>query len=323
MTAKRLLINATLILGLLLAGFLLYKVFSRYSLDEVMRSVAAIPASRLCAGIGFAALSYLCLTCFDWMGLRYAGKPLSYPKAAIASFTGLSIGHNLGIAALSSGAVRYRYYARWGLSLEEVAKVILFCGVTVGIGLCTLAGIALLVNPEDAAKLLKLSTGGLSLLGLACIAVPVLYVVMAAMVRAPLRLWKWHFQMPRPELALGQVIIGTLNFIFVAACLHQMLAAQGDVSFVQTATAFVLANIAILVTHVPGGLGVLEATVTHVLPGAASIGALVAFRVIYFVLPLLIGVPVLAISEFVIRRRAKPNSEDRAGQPPEAQTQFL
>ncbi len=323
MSAKRLLINATLILGLLLAGYLLYRVFSRYSLDEVIQSIEAIPVSRLAFGIGFAALSYVCLTFFDWMGLIYAGKPLSYPKAAIASFTGLSIGHNLGVAALSSGAVRYRYYARWGLSVEEVAKVILFCGVTVGIGLSALAGIALLVNPQDAANLLNLSANGLFLLGLACLGVPVLYVVLAGTVRAPLRLWKWRFQMPTLALAVGQVVIGTLNFIFVAACLHQMLVAQGDVGFVQTATAFVLANIAILLTHVPGGLGVLEATVSHVLPGAASIGALVAFRVIYFVMPLLIGLPIFGISEIVIRKRGKPVSKDSADQPANTQAQLL
>ena len=318
MPGKRLIINATLVLGLLLAANLLYKVFSRYSLGEVMDSIAAIPVSRLAAGIGFAALSYLCLTGFDWMGLRYAGKPLSYPKAAIASFTGLSIGHNLGVAALSSGAVRYRYYSRWGLSTEEVAKVILFCGVTVGIGLAALAGIALLVNPEDAANLLKLSPSGLFGLGLACLAIPIAYVVLSATVRAPLRLWNWSFEMP--ALAIGQVVIGTLNFIFVSACLHQMLAAEGEASFVQTATAFVLANIAILMTHVPGGLGVLEATVSHVLPGAASIGALVAFRVVYFLLPLFIGLPILGISELMLRKR-KPSSEEHTDETADAQAQ--
>lgn len=324
MSAKRLLINATLILGLLLAACLLYQVFNRYSLDEIMRSIAAIPPYRLLAGAGFAALSYICLTGFDWMALRYAGKPLSYPKAAIASFTGLSIGHNLGVAALSSGAVRYRYYSRWGLNAEEVAKVILFCGVTVGIGLSTLAGIALLLNPEDAANLLKLSASALFVLGLVCLGIPLLYIALAATVRAPLHLWKWSFEMPTINLAIGQVVVGTLNFIFVGACLHQMLAAQGEVSFLQTATAFVLANIAILVTHVPGGLGVLEATVSHVLPGAASIGALVAFRVVYFILPLLIGLPILGISEIVIRSRdRKSGSKDRGYQAPHTQTQPL
>ena len=328
MTPKRLLINATLILGLLLAAYLLYTVFNRYTFSEVMDSIRAIALTRLLIGLAFAAASYICLTGFDWLGLRYAGKPLSYPKAAIASFTGLSIGHNLGVAALSSGAVRYRYYSHWGLNAEEVAKVILFCGVTVGLGLASLAGVALLVNPGDASNLLKLSRTGLLLLGLGCLAVPLAYLVLAASVRAPLHLWKWSFKMPHFRLALAQVLIGTLNFICVAACLHQMMAAETDVSFVKTATAFVLANIAILVTHVPGGLGVLEATVSHVLPGAASIGALVAFRVLYFLIPLFAGIPLFVISEFVMKKKRKSGpSEHRIEQSglqeTDAQTQFL
>ncbi|NLS05319.1 UPF0104 family protein [Rhizobium sp. P32RR-XVIII] len=322
MSAKRALINATLVLGLLLAAYLLYRVFSRYTLSEVVESIRAIPGLRLIAGLGFAAGSYVCLTGFDWLALRYAGKPLPYPKAALASFTSLSIGHNLGFAALSSGAVRYRFYSRAGLNAEEIAKVILFCGLTVGIGLSALAGLALLFNPQDAANLLKLNRAGLFSLGLACLGFPALYLVLSATLRAPLHLRKWRFEMPSLKIAFGQVFIGTLNFIFVAACLRQMLVAQGNVSFVQTATAYVLANLAVLTTHVPGGLGVLEATISHVLPGAASIGALVAFRMIYFLLPLLIGLPVFAISEVVFHRRKKV-SEDNADQPADAQTQLL
>ncbi|OWW04614.1 hypothetical protein ATY81_01105 [Rhizobium sp. R72] len=324
MSGKRVIVNVTMFLGLLLAAYLLHEVFSRYSLDEITRSIGSIPLARLALGIGFCALSYVCLTCFDLMALRYAGKPLSYPKAAIASFTALSIGHNLGVAALSSGAVRYRYYSRWGLNAEEVAKVILFCGVTVVIGMSTLSGIILLANPQDASNLLQVDAGGLFWLGLCCLFGPGGYLILAGTVQAPLRMWKWRVQLPPLKLAIGQVVLGTLNFIFVAACLHQMLAASAGSNFVLTATAYVLANIAILVTHVPGGLGVLEATVSHVLPNTASIGALVAFRLVYFLLPLLIGLPIFAVSEVVLRRRVRATTSDKSAQEPRRpQTQFL
>src|SRR5690606_20540795 len=102
-----------------------------------------IPAANIALAFAFAACSYLCLTVFDFLALRYAGKPLSYPRAALASFTSLAIGHNVGVAALSSGAVRYRFYSRWGLDAEEIAKLIVFCAVTVSLGLVTLAGLCL------------------------------------------------------------------------------------------------------------------------------------------------------------------------------------
>ena len=131
-----------------LAGFLLYRIVSRYSLDQIIAAVMAIPLSRLIRAGGFAAASYLCLTVFDWLGLRYAGHPLVYRKAALASFTSLSLGHNIGFAALSSGAIRYRFYSRWGLDAEGVAKVVVFCGATVGLGLMILGGIALLSSSQ-------------------------------------------------------------------------------------------------------------------------------------------------------------------------------
>jgi len=315
MSARRIVLNSFLILGLLLAAYLLYKVFSRYTFDEVLRSIDAISASGVGSAIAFCCLSYLCLTGVDWMALRYVGRPLGYRKAAIASFTALSIGHNLGVAALSSGAVRYRFYTRWGLSAEQVAKVILFCGMTVMLGLASLGGILCLINPVGVSKLLGVNVDEPFWIGLVVLSLPMAYLILSATMRSPLQIWKWRFAMPDPRIAVGQLVIGTSNFTCVAACLHQLLASGSQVSFIQSATAFVLANVAVLAAHVPGGLGVLEVTVRAVLPGTASIGALVAFRVIYFLLPLVLGLSVLAVSEIAFNREKK-KSLNFSGKPP-------
>jgi len=75
-------------------------------------------------------------------------------------------------------------------------------------------------------------------------------------------------------------------------------------------TAYVLANSAILATHVPGGLGVLEATVSYAVPKEASIGALIAFRCAYFFIPLALGSTLLVISEMIFRRRSRRPDEE-------------
>jgi glycosyltransferase 2 family protein len=98
--------------------------------------------------LGFVAASYLCLTGFDALAVRYAGRSLPYRQVALTSFVSLSIGHNVGGAAFSSGALRYRFYSGFGLSALDVGKIIVFCGLTVTLGLVTLAGIALLLGPE-------------------------------------------------------------------------------------------------------------------------------------------------------------------------------
>ena len=291
--------------ALSLAGFLLYRTLSRYSLEEIAAAVTAIPTGRMALSAAFAAASYLCLTGFDWLALRYVGHSLPYRYVALASFTSLSLGHNIGFAALSSGAIRYRFYSRWGLTLGEIAKLIVFCGITVGLGLAMLGGCALLLRSELAGKITGLEQGAVVALGIICLAVPAAYLALAALIRKPLRVGRFVLQVPPLRLALGQLVIGPLNFAFVAACLHQALAAVDDVSYLAVAAVYVIAVVTALISHVPGGLGVIETVVQFLLPQKEFIGALIVFRVIYFFLPLCIGAPLFAISEFVFRQRGR------------------
>jgi len=292
-----------------LAAFLLYRTLSRYSVDQLIEAVAAIPVARLAAAAGFAAASYTCLSGFDYLALRYVGRPLPYYKAAWASFTSLSLGHNIGLAFLSSGAVRYRFYTRWGLSAEQVAKVIVFCGTTVGLGLMVLGGAALLLRFSLAVEITGLSKSIVIMLGIACLALPTLYLVLAAFVHRPLRIWRWSLEIPSLRLAIGQVIIGSVNFACVAACLHQALAAVTEVAYVGVASVYVIANTTALISHVPGGLGVIESVVMYLLPGQDLIGPLLVFRFVYFLMPLCIGILVLLVTELVFRRKdhARPD----------------
>jgi glycosyltransferase 2 family protein len=286
-----------------LAAFLLYRTLSRYSFDEIVASVRAVPAARLAGAAGFAAASYLCLTGFDWLAVRYAGKPLPYRKTALASFCSLSLGHNIGLAFLSSGAIRYRFYSRWGLSAGDVAKVILFCGTTVGLGLAILGGVALLLRSDLATEITGLSRAVVIGLGLACLAAAAAYLLLSAFVRRPLTFRSWTLEMPPLRLALGQVVIGPLNFACVAACLHQALASVADSPYLAVASVYVIANVTSLISHVPGGLGVIESVVMFLLPGASLIGALLVFRFVYFLVPLALGGITFAITEIVFRRR--------------------
>ncbi|HEX2135736.1 MAG TPA: lysylphosphatidylglycerol synthase domain-containing protein [Microvirga sp.] len=288
--------------ALSLAAFLLARTLRRYSLDELVTSVTTIPGARLIAAGAFAGASYLCLTGFDYFALRYAGRPLPYRRAALASFTSLSLGHNIGFAFLSSGAVRYRFYSRWGLSAGQVAKVILFCGLTVGLGLSTLGGAALLLRSDLAQEITGLERRIILVLGTLCLVVPLAYLTLATIGR-PLRLRSWSLPVPRLRHALAQVVIGPLNFACVAACLHQALAAVADVTYLGVASVYVIANTAAILSHVPGGLGVIESVVIYLLPHADVIGPLLVFRFVYFLVPLLFGTLLLATSEAVFRLR--------------------
>jgi uncharacterized membrane protein YbhN (UPF0104 family) len=299
---RRFALLALALMLIALAGYLLYRTLSRYSLEDIVASLTSIPGSRISLAGLFAGASYLCLTGFDWLALRYVGQQIPYSKIALASFCSLSLGHNIGFAALSSGAIRYRFYSRWGVSGGDVAKIVLFCGMTVGLGLCILGGCAILIRYDLAARVTGLGEAVVIGIGLACLSAAALYIVLAAWLRKPLRIRNWTIEMPPLRLALAQIAIGPINFAFVAACLYQALAASGDVSYFEVAAVYVIANVTSLISHVPGGLGVIETVVLYLLPNGNVIGALIAFRAIYFLLPLSLGGPLLILTELLLKR---------------------
>lgn len=312
MRIRRIGFNLLFLAAICLAGWLLIRNVGSYSTDEIVESLAQIPFWRLAAAVGFAFASYACLTGFDALGLLYAGKPQPYWRAALTSFVSLSMGHNIGLAALSSGAIRYRFYSRWGLYAEDVAKVALFSGMTVVVGLVALCAMAMFMGPDRVAGITGIDAGNVPMIALALMASLVLYVVLCWLIRRPLALRTWRLRLPSFRLALAQIGLGTINFGLIAACLQQLLLAHQPVGYWDTAAVYAIANGAATASHVPGGLGVLEATIQFLMQGSAGIGAIIAFRCVYFFLPLALGFPLLLLSEHFLRRDGNRSSSAAA-----------
>jgi glycosyltransferase 2 family protein len=286
-----------------LAAFLVHRALRQYSMSEILESLKAISVRHLALAAAFTAGSFICLTGTDTLAVRYTGRDLPYRKIALASFASLSIGHTLGLAALSSGAIRYRFYTGWGLSPGDVGRIILFCAVTVAVGMATAGGLASLIQPGLVAQMFKVAPGVVVALGILLLLLVVIYLGLAAFVHRPIRIRHFELPVPRLSLALGQVAVGSTDFFLVSAVLHQLLSATAEIDYFPIAATYVVANAAAIVTHVPGGLGVIEAVILSLVPGANVIGALVAFRAIYYLVPFLIGCTVLAIAEIVRRQR--------------------
>jgi uncharacterized membrane protein YbhN (UPF0104 family) len=279
-----------------------YRILGEYRWADIVEAVAAMAPPRIALAAIFAAASYFCLSWFDWIALRCVGKPLAYRRAALASFTSLSIGHNVGFAGLSSGAVRYRFYARWGLGFEEVARLVIYCGITVALGLASIGGVSLLLNPALVSKAAGLSDAVARTAGLLLLVLPVAYVSLT-LFRNSVSLFGWRVRLPSTALAAAQVGVGSLNYLCVAACLHALLGNAGAIAYLDVTGAYVLANTGVIASHVPGGIGVLESIVLSLLPGVSVLAALLLFRVVYYLVPLALGLALLALSEIVLNAR--------------------
>lgn len=284
-----------------LGAWLGYRTFRDKSMADIWDAVLGIPSLSLALAVACAAASYVCLTLFDTMGVRYVGHKLPYRQTALTSFISLGIGHTVGVAVLSSGTLRYRMYSGFGLSAAEVGKVVLFCGLTVGLGLLGLAGIALLWRPDINLGSFALGPAAARSVGGLCLLLVAAYVLLAWRREKPFSIRGHQFAMPSVKTAAAQVVIGTMNFAFVAGTLHHLLA--GAAPYSETVAAYVLANITGLVSHVPGGIGVLEYVISSLVTHGNVVGALIAFRILYFLVPLILAIMLLIATELIRLRK--------------------
>lgn len=125
-TARRLL---PVILGLLLFGFALHVLRAELhavSWHDLSIDIRELPPSRFLLAVGLTWINYAVLTGYDFLAFAYIDRRPPRVNVALASFLSYAISNNVGFALLSGASVRYRFYTRWGLSGEELSRIV-FC----------------------------------------------------------------------------------------------------------------------------------------------------------------------------------------------------
>src|SRR5882757_3253465 len=138
-------LGVALLIGAL---FVVQREFRHLRLNDISEALSAIPVHSLVFSFVWTILSYFILTFYDRLGTIYAGHKVSYGRVAFASFCAYALSHNLGFAAVSGAAVRYRLYAHWGLTPLQIAKTVAFCSLTFALGGMVLGGAILFLEPR-------------------------------------------------------------------------------------------------------------------------------------------------------------------------------
>jgi phosphatidylglycerol lysyltransferase len=273
---------------------------------ELTRDIVSTPVRYLGLALLFTVLNYAVLTGYDFLALAYIGKRLPRARIVLTSFLAYAIANNVGWTMLSGASVRYRFYTRWGITAEELARIVFSYSVTFWIGLLLLGGFSLAASPLPAAcdisvRSLIVPTGWLlmaSSLG---------YVVATFVRREPIRLRQLELPLPPPRLAVAQLLVSVVDWTLAGAVLYVLLP-PSDLTFVGLLGAFLAAQLVGLASHVPGGVGVFEGLMVLLLkPFLASgevLPALVVYRTVYYLLPLTGALAVLVADE-VQQRRAQ------------------
>ena len=258
---------------------------------EVLGAIRALPASALLAAGALVVCSFALYSTYDLLGRHITKHRLG--TGTVMGVTFISYAFNLNLGSLVGGvAFRYRLYSRLGLNNDTITRVLGFSMLTNWFGYLVVAGAAFCFWPLALPPGWKIGNEGLRVLGAALLAVALAYLVLCAVAKG--RVWRVRghaFKTPGLPMALLQLAMSCANWSLIGGVIWCLL--QGQVGYVHVLAVLLVAAVAGVVTHVPAGLGVLEAVFVallgHAVAEAQLLGALLAYRGLYYLLPLVVA----------------------------------
>jgi uncharacterized membrane protein YbhN (UPF0104 family) len=287
------------------AIYVVQREFRHLKLADIGAALEAIPVSALVVAFVWTILSYFILTFYDRLGTIYAGHKVSYGRVAFASFCAYALSHNIGFAAVSGAAVRYRLYAHWGLSPLQIGKTVAFCSLTFGLGGMVLGGAILFWEPKaipffgEHLPHIALYAVGALLWGIV-----IAYVSLARVFRN-VRMFGHEVELPGWRMAILQVLLATVDVAVTATICYELLPPAPGLTWLIFLGVYLSSYSAGLAANLPGGIGVFDTAMLFGLSPYISapriVGAIVVFRLYYYVIPLFLAGSLFAGNEIVLR----------------------
>lgn len=294
----------------ILAAGMLWWQLRDYSLLDIAHAILDIPFINLVAACIACLLGYLALSLYDYLALNYVGGHVSWWKWMLAGMLGFAISNNAGNAMVSGGAIRYRLYTRWRIRGGDILKMLTLSGITYFLGAAAIVVIGYFLIPRaDLSESAGLTMGLGWLFGI-CVTLLLVYFASTFIFnKKHIQIGQIKFQIPTPKTAFFQLILGISDSILASLVLYFCLTPFVQIPFGTFIGLFVIAQATGIFSQVPGGIGVFESIFLAALPDtidkANIFGALLAYRIIYYVLPLIGVGSLFFIYERWLRARMK------------------
>lgn len=293
----------------IIALLILHNELRNYNYQDIIRSLSGLSQKSIIIAFLLMFVNYVILMIYEIEGFHYIKNPLSRKKIALTSFIAFAFSNNVGFYSISGSVVRYRLYSSWGLSSQEITKLVCYSSVfAFWLGLTAICGVVFLLEPLVIPQLLHLPAVSTRIIGVLFLSIVILFLVLSVIRKKPVRVFSWEFEIPSIWLSLLLIATAAVDWLLFAGILYVLLPLGSSVSFLTFTSYFLLAQFAALISHVPGGLGVFETVILLVLPkeipAPVALGSLIVFRLIYYFIPLAIAAILLGIHESYGRRHA-------------------
>lgn len=283
----------------------LYFVINELDAAEVRAAFSQASGRQIGLALAFTAVSYLMLTGYDWIALKeVTALKIRYRIAALASFTSYAVSFTLGFPLLTAATVRYWIYASVGLGASAIASLTLIAGVTFWLGMGVVLGSVMIAAPAATATFTRLPPSMNVLIGVAVCAAISFYLFIVKRGNRRIAIQGWKLRLPGVDVTVKQMALGAADVCAGAAVLYVLLPADAQVPFATMLAAYVFACLLGIASHAPGGIGVFEATMLLALPGVpreSLLGALLVYRLCYYLVPFVIALILLGTREIMIR----------------------
>ncbi|MDR3399347.1 MAG: bifunctional lysylphosphatidylglycerol flippase/synthetase MprF [Pandoraea sp.] len=265
--------------------------------DNIVAAIHDTPVTRLALAMLATLASYAALTGYDISGLRFAGATVKRSTVVLTSFIAYALGNSVGLGVLTGGTVRMRMYAAAGIDASKVAHAVAFNAGAFGLGMTVFGSLGMLWGASRVSALVPIPAWLLQAFAVLLLAGAAAFLVLCSRKRSVSLFGRWPIPLPPLRLALRQLLISAADLGMAAAALWCLLPA-GVVDLPTFVVFYAIAMALGVLSHVPGGVGVFEAVILLATNGHAPIsqvaGALVLYRGIYYLLPLMLAACLLA-----------------------------
>ena len=304
------LIALVVIVVFTMASKSLYHMVHTLDIAQMKSVILATPPLTMLKAVVVVILAYILLSVYDLIAIRYLKVKIPYLKVMNTSLTAFSIGHTLGVSMLSAGAVRFRYYGKYGIESASIANIILLVSLAFSYGMMTVIGISLVVNPHMLSQLLSNIAwlANISPLVFKVIGFITLLLIAASLIFAgksgrAFVIKNWQLHLPPATVLFRLIALAVVDIALVAYIIHILIPAS-TVSYLEVFSAYVQAITVGIISHVPGGLGVFELTMVASLPKVDKttlLSVLLLFRILYYLIPFILGILSFVLHEAYIR----------------------
>ena len=260
--------------------------------SEIVDQIQSLPAASVLGALACSIGAYLLVGLYEGIALeRISGQRRRW-YALRTTLIANPVGRTVGAALVSGGALRYRFYSAIGLNMRQVSALIVLMAMPYLLGVGWLIDVSLLLHPEQASQALRISVTAVLVIATLGLAKDFGWLAFAKLRTAPIAIGSQQIRIPSLRHTFLQIALGMAQILCNTGILYLLMPPELGMNWPAFIAIYCIAFVAGQISNVPAGLGVLEAALMLMLPQvppAKLLGAVLVYRALFEVLPLLVG----------------------------------